>query len=124
MNLTKNFDVDYENLFKEIVWDSIVKLAIKKIFLALPKWLGSAFFSPIITYIVVEITDKIYEALKELVNLEVILFKNESAQKAFAKAHLSLKKIALEKGIESEEFKKEKEHAKETFAKLVRFDVG
>lgn len=111
-----------EDLFKDLVWDNLVKTAITALFAYVP-WLNVPVIRQAVEYILKLFAEKIYDVTKLCVDVSAIVIVNEVAQKEYARASVKLRIIAHEKGIQSEEFKKEKENAKASFAKFVQFNA-
>ena len=59
--------------------------------------------------------------MSDVINLEVILLKNSAYHAAYIEAHFRLQKVAKEKGIESPEFKTEREKHKAALSRFVRY---
>jgi len=108
-------------LFKSFVWDAAAKYAVSQIFLAVP-FLSLGPLAPIVTWVVTLIADKIYMAIEVVMDLQTIAFKNQAHKEAFDKASLRLKLVAQVKGIDSEEFRKERDAQKEKLSEFVRFN--
>jgi hypothetical protein len=110
-----------QDYFKDFVWDTAVDAAIiTPLFAAVPVlaiWLVNA----MIRYLVHFAADKLYAGIKLLVDLQAIAFVNNQHRKAFDSAAVTLKIIARNKGIDSEEFRKAKENAKIALSEYVRF---
>lgn len=109
-----------EDIFKQVVWDTLVKAAIAALFQAAP-YLAVWPIGPIITYIINQFSAALYSVLRIIVDLEAIAFVNAEYKSAFDKAAVTLKIIAHDKGIDSKEFADAKENAKKIFAKYVSF---
>lgn len=108
------------DVFKSLVFDQLTKAAIAQI-LGLSPFLAWGPIAYIIGQAVVYVGDVIYNQLKDAVNLEVILIKNEAFHKAYVNASLSISKIAKEKGIDSPEFRKARDEHKAALSKFVRY---
>lgn len=109
-----------EDLFKSLVWDLILKAVIDAICAAVPllafppvKW--------ILSFLITKFTDQFYEAVKLQIDMQSIIIKNAEHLSAYNKASATLKIIAHDKGIDSEEFKNARENAKLALSKFVRF---
>lgn len=108
-------------LFKTLVWDALVKAALRKLFAAIP-WLGWGPLGPVVTYLVVLFSDKLYEALSETIEMEWIAFRNDAHRRAFDKSASELQAIADGVGVDSPEFKEQREKALADLARFVRFN--
>lgn len=111
------------DLFKSLVWDNLVKAALGRLFAAIP-FLGWGPVGYVVTWIVVKYTDLFYEAMKELVDLQLIVFKNELAKKEYTIAAIHLRELAKTLGDQSDEFLKAREEAKLALSKFTRFDIA
>ena len=109
-----------EDLFKDLVWDSLVKSALTALFVAVP---GLAVWplGMIIRWVVNRYAGQLFQLLRLVVDLKVIAFVNYEHKRAFDNAAVKLKIIALDQGIDSDEFKKARENAKASLAKFVTF---
>ena len=110
------------DLFKEIAWDELVKLALAKLF---EKFAFLSFWpvSAIVSWIVIHFTNILYVALDELVDLKMILFRNREAWENFSKASVVLMLKLDEFGKDSEEYKNAKANAKTTVSAFLRWDA-
>lgn len=109
-------------IFKAVVWDSLVKAAIARLFLAAP-FLGWGPVGFVVSWILTYFADMLYDAVKMAVDLEVIVLRNEAHRKAYDAAAVKLHIIAREKGIESPEFRSARDEHKVALAKFVRFST-
>ena len=110
--------------FKDIVWDVVISRILGELISKYLGVLGAGFLGSIVKRIFIGFADKIYEAIREVINMRVIVLKNEAAQKEFDRASVALKQIANSHGIDSEEFKKAREDEIKVLQKLVQFDVA
>lgn len=67
--------------------------------------------------------DALYNKLKGQIVLETALFVDAEHRRVFDSAQTGLKKIALEKGVDSEEFKAAHELEKQALKKMGQFNV-
>jgi len=109
-------------LFKSLIWDELVKKAIAKILLAVP-FLAWGPLGWLTKWAVTKIADKLYEALKDVVDFKVIALKNKTLRKEFDRASIKLYAIGKDKGINSHDFKKARQKHKEALAALVHFSI-
>lgn len=114
--------MDLGDIFKKLVWDSLIKFALQQLFLAVPL-LGWGPIGYVVTWIATYFTDKLFVALKLAVDLEMIVLRNEEHKREYTLAALDLKHIIKEKGLNSPEFKKAREKHQEALARFVRFDT-
>lgn len=112
-----------DDLFRELVWGSLVKAVLGRIFAAVPL-LGWGPIGFVVAFFVNKIASEIYDDVKELIKLEVIEFRNKEFEKAFNTTSVKLKIIAREKGIESPEFRSARDADKIALSKLARFGVA
>ncbi len=111
------------DFFKELAWEPLLKGLLAKLFTAVPL-LGWGPIGYVITFLVMKYGDQLYEAFKLLVEVKTIKFVNKALQKDYDTASLSLKIIAEQKGIASEDYKKARDVEKENLSKYVRFDIA
>lgn len=109
-----------ESLFKELVWDSIVKAATQACFVAIPM-LGAWPLRSIVTWIIGQFSNQMFKAAKLTLDLQAIGFINAAHKRAFDSAMVTLKIIAHDKGVESDDFKKAKENAKAALSEFTRY---
>lgn len=67
------------------------------------------------------LSEKLFKFIRLVIDLRVIKFVNEKNQAAFDRSMVTLKAMARGYGIDSEEFKRARENAKQNFADFVRF---
>ncbi len=111
------------DLFKQLVWDNLIRAALKKLFLKIPL-LGWGPIGFLVSHFVFKLTDMIYEEVRDYINLELIFLKNKNAHNEYVKANIDLTIILREKGSESDEFKKAREEHKKALSNFIRFDVA
>ncbi len=92
------------DVFKDLVWDNLILAAKVELFAAFP-FLAVPPISWAVSYIIDRLSGILYTAMKEFVNVEMIILRNEAAKAAFTRSSVTLKIIALNKGIESKEYK-------------------
>lgn len=101
-----------EDLFKSFVWDNIVTAALTS--------LGLNFWP--LNSILRFISTKIFDQIRLAFDLSAIVFLNQLHKDAFDREMVKLKIVAVDHGIDSEEFKKAKEDAKAVLAKFVAYN--
>lgn len=111
--------MDFSEIFKSLVWDTIVKVALEQLFLAVPL-LGWGPIGYVVSWIAVYFADKLYDVVKLAVDLEVIVIRNEVHKREYAGAAVKLKLLAKSKGVDSDEFKKARDEQKETLSRFIR----
>lgn len=108
---------------KELLWDSIVKDSMTKIFVVLPI-LGWPPFALLVNFLVKTYSDYLYQALRGLLSEQMILFKNENALRQFKKSAAKLREVAEKNGVNSVEFKETRNENKKLFENFIRYDVA
>jgi hypothetical protein len=105
-----------EGISKILLWDPLITAVLVNFGLNI--W-------PI-TAIVHVFTDKIFEGLAKVIDMEAIFLVNEAHRKAYDKAKVTLQLIAADKtkGIGSPEFKRARENAKDSLSQFVRFGAA
>ena len=111
---------DIGDLFKSMVWDTIVAAALRQLFVAVPL-LGWGPFGVVIGWLASFFGNKLYALIRLSIEMEAIVLKNRAHQEAFRKAGLVLKIIAQDKGINSIEFKAARARHQKALAEFVRF---
>ncbi len=106
--------------FKTLVYDPLIDVVVKKI-IASASFLSFGPIAFIITAVVGLVADKIYAALKEIINFQYVLLLNEQHHAAFVEANQSLRKIAKEKGIDSEEYRNARSKRRSALAIFARY---
>ena len=103
---------DIGDVFKDLVWDAIVKAALARLFAAIP-WLGWGPVGILVSWVVGHFAEKLYGAMALAIDFRLIAYRNEQHRQAFETASVTLKIIARDQGIDSEQFQKAREaHAK------------
>jgi hypothetical protein len=109
------------DLFRTLIFDTTVEAV-------LAAYTGGLTKIPIIGFIiedlVLDFADKLYDKLGGVVIFGTILFVDVQHRRAFDEASIGLKKIAIEKGINSPEFKEAHEIERQALKKLVQFGVA
>lgn len=115
--------VDLGNLFKDLVFDNLVKAAVKKVLAKIPKLIAVPVFGPfvgtIVSLVITKVADLLYEGFDEWIDFKQIAFKDKELQKKYDTAATKLKIIAHEKGIDSPEFKEQRNADKSALADFV-----
>lgn len=109
-----------EKATKTFVWDTLVETEIAALFVAVP-WLGVWPLGPIIHFLLTTFSDRLYAEGRLGVDEAAIVFVNAAHKAAFDTELVKLKVIAHEKGVESDEFKKERADAREALRKFVSY---
>lgn len=114
-------NLDVGDLFKSLVFDSLVKAAITRLFIAVP-FLGWGPIGLVVNNIIVHFVDELYDITKTTLDLRAIAIKNNEHQQAYLAACLQLRIVALEDGPESTKFLEMREQHKNALSKFVRFN--
>jgi len=110
-------------IFKSLVWDVLVKRYLSELFISLS--IGpTSFLAVIITKIAMYFLERLYPIIEQTVKIGEIRLTNEIHQAAYQRAHLKLVILAKEKGIDSFEFKKQREIQHEKLADLVIYNIN
>lgn len=107
------------DFFKVLVFDTLVKAAIKRLFVVVPL-LGFGPIGVLVGFLIQKFADMAYEESKEMIIMNMIKFKNEANQKEFDSAFIKLKHI--EKTASKEELNAAIKEAQKRMARFVRFD--
>ena len=113
--------MSFDELFKQLVWDTMVRAALAKLFAAAP-FLAWGPLGPVVTYLAVYFTDKLYAIMAQTIEMEFIAFKNEAHRRTFDKSVNELQSIADGPGVDSPQFKEQREKALADLAEFVRFN--
>ncbi len=109
-----------EQIFKSLIWDPLVLSGEASLFLAIPV-LNTPILRKIETALIHKLSDWLWDQIRLLIDIEAIRLVNSEHQVAFANASLKLRVIALEKGIDSDEFKQARDSAARDLAKFTNF---
>jgi hypothetical protein len=107
------------DLFKVLVWDSLVKFAISRLFAARP-FLSWGPVGVIVGWALNLLADKLYAAADEFVDMTVIPIRNTALRAAYDRESVRLKLLARDKGLGSAEYLKAREDARKAHFDLVR----
>lgn len=107
-----------EKVFYDLVWSNLITVGLESLYTAAP-YLRP--FSFAISFIIKNLSDKLYEGLVLVVDLQAIIFVNEVHRAEYNKALIKLRGLAQTKGIDSPEFLEAREDAKSALAHFVRF---
>lgn len=108
------------DIFKSLIFDELVKVVIAKV-IDLAPFLSWGPVSFIVGKVITYIAGELYEVLKDIINFEVILLKNREHHVAYVNAHIQLRNIAKEKGIDSDEFKAQRKIQAAALASFIRY---
>lgn len=117
----ENVDIASE-AFKSLVWDIYIRKLIVKI-IAFFGLGATSLPAVILTKIAIHYAEKAYPIFKKAFKVGSIVLTNEIHQKAYERASLKLKIIAMRSGINSDEFKNERQIEHDKQSKLVIFNI-
>jgi hypothetical protein len=109
--------------FKVLLWDTIVKSAISRLFIIVP-FLGYPIIGTIVSVLIVKFTDIMYAGIKMAINLNSISIANEELRIKYNDSAVRLHIIANDKGITSKEFIDERKKHQDALSSLVRFNIS
>jgi hypothetical protein len=109
-------------VFKSLVWDVMIKSAIGKM-VALFALSPTGIVATILSGVVLKIADQLYPVFEKTVKVGEIKLSNEIHQKIYDIANYKLKIIAIEKGINSDEFKKQRDIEHNKLLNAVTFNI-
>jgi len=109
------------DLFKELVFDELVKLAIKKL-ISKFAFLGWGPIGILTNFAVTKFAEMLYENLEEYIEMRKIAFRNKKLEKEFNKKAVHLKLISRQFEVDSPEFLEAKNEAKKALSNIVMFD--
>lgn len=109
-------------IFKSLVWD----VAIKKYSFELLASLAispTGFLGIVITKAIIHLTEKLYPIFTKMIKVGEVKLSNEVHQRIYEKAQYKLKVIAIEKGIDSDEFKKQRDIEHDKLVNAIVYSV-
>ena len=109
-----------EMIFKSLLWDPLVQSVILYVLASLHLTFWPV--RPAVSALFKTLGDELYDHLKLAIDVGAIVFVNREHETAYQKASVTLKIIAHDKGVDSDEFKKAREEAKIALSKFVRFN--
>lgn len=112
-----------EDAFKDLVWFSIVKAALGRLFTLVPL-LGWGPIGHVITFFAMKFGEQLFDAISKVVRIEILEFKNDETRKAFDSAAVKLKLTARSYGLESEQFKVARNEYQKKLSGFVMYDVS
>ena len=111
------------NLFKELVWDSIVEAVLGRLFTMVPL-LGWGPIGYVISYFAVKYSDLLFEGITLFVDVTLIRIRNKEFQKAYDRASIRLMSLADDFGVDHEEFRKARDEDKRALRYLAQFNIA
>lgn len=115
--------MDGTDLFKELIWHALVKAALQRLFALVPL-LGWGPIGYVISFFAMKYADQLYDAVKLLIQIELIVFRNKETEKAFNTASVKLKIVARDKGLDSAEYKEARDEDKKSLSQMVMYDIA
>lgn len=112
--------MDLGSIFKSLLWDSLVRAGLQRLFTAVPL-LGWGPLGTVITWAVFHFSDQLYETWDTAVDLKAIALKKEEHRKAFDRASIELWMIAKTEGVDSPDYKRVREQHKIDLSRLVHY---
>ena len=107
-----------EDLFKSAIYDPLIDAA-------LVSFLGGVLGVPVVgtfvRFVARVFANKLFEAMRLILDLQAIAFVNEGHKKDFDRAAVTLRIIGQSKGIDSPEFKTARENAKAALSDFARY---
>lgn len=110
-----------EDLVKVLLWDVLVKAALQRLFLLVPL-LGWGPIGMVVSHYAFKLTDFMYEQMADYISITIIAARNKKFESEFNKAAINLKLIAMQKGIQSDEYRSAREQHKKALSDFVRFN--
>ena len=112
--------MDLGDLFKDLVFDQLIKFALSKLFAAVPvlAWGPIGWF---VTYIVHKFADMLYDEMELHVKIQTVAFRNEKFEEEFRKSSIKLKLVSRDFGPGTSEFEEAKNEAKNDLSNVIRF---
>ena len=111
--------IEAEDLFQTTIWNPLLDFGLAALFAQFP-YLNWWPLNASIKFFARKLTDAIFKALTDVLNLRYVILKNLGMQKMFVQHQLKMKGVAIEKGTDSQEFKDAKNKAKIALAAKVR----
>lgn len=108
------------NIFEDLIWKAVVAAALKLLFAAVP-WLGWGPIGWIVWFLANKFAEMLFQVLSDFINFEAIVIKKHGLAKEYATQSILLKNLADSKGIDSDEFKAQREKAKLALSKFIQF---
>lgn len=110
----------FEDIFHDLVWSNLTNVGLGILFYEVP-WLALPVIKQVVTFLGTRFSESLYSVTKKTVDIGVIKLLSIEHAKALDKAAVTLRIIAHDKGISSDEFKFAKDNAKIALSKFTRF---
>jgi hypothetical protein len=107
-------------IFKSIVWDLALEVELAALFLWAP-FLSVWPLRQVISGVAKMLSDKFFNALTLFVDVTDIKLKNKEHHEAYVRESVKLAVVLHEKGINSDEYKTQREASKLTMSRFTRF---
>lgn len=111
--------MDAAELFKTLVWNKLISVALQRLFLAVPL-LGWGPIGFVITWAVNKIASMVYEEMKMTIELKMIQMTNEAHQKSYELACMRIVLAYNMKGGDSDEYKLARKQAHDALSEFVK----
>jgi hypothetical protein len=110
-----------KRLFKDLVWNAAVDLALAALFLEAP-YLAWPPLKQMISGVVRLGTDKIFGIMSMTIDLGAVVLINAEHRRQYDRAYAELYIVARDSGENSEAFRKARDNAKQHLAQFVHFN--
>jgi hypothetical protein len=110
--------MDTGPIFKAIVWESLSRIALDRLFQAVP-FLGWGPVGYIVGWIARKYGGMLFDEIYIEGHHQITAFKNEAHRKAYEKSMITLRAIGATNGIDSKQFQEARNEAKARFSALV-----
>ena len=113
---------EVEHIIKKVLWDSFTTVGVNAFFAWAP-WLAIPVVRPAVNFILVSFSDFLFSVFKENVDMAAIPIINKQYKDKFTRASVTLKIIARDKGIDSDDFKYARQLAKDSLDKFIHWNA-
>jgi len=110
-----------KDVFKSVAWDNVTEAAFALIIAEVP-WLGVPIIKSFSKLIFNFFTERLFQAVSLALDIGAIKILNPIAQKEYERESLRLYVIAREKGLNSEEYRRNRNEAKISLSRFVRYN--
>lgn len=112
-----------ENIFKSLVWDNVVSTYTAYVFVQVP-FLNVPVIRELTAYLIKTVSDGFFSVGRLFTDMTAIKIIEPILLDKYQKESIRLSIIAHNSGIDSEEFKKEKEIEKQNFHNFIHFGAA
>lgn len=109
-------------IFKSLVWDIAIKKYASKLLISMAIS-PTGFIGIVITKAIMHLADKLYPIIVNMIKVGEIKLSNEVHQRAYEKAQIKLKLTLEQYGIDSKEFKNEREIEHDKLLRAIVFNI-